>query len=633
MIFVNNRINNLVTIIFAVILFLILLFYYSKLNAIENITVLTSDSLSANVSAGELVTIYGTADANNLTVAAGADARLINFPGSNVVTIKSNPCLFTVYRSGATVIFEGDDRTSLKIPATQTPQSIIFDSTFQADDVSEYVHGVSYSNSRDVVDIYSFACDKPAFDKTDDIPDDLSASEFSLVITSGEVMLGDQVIGTDAASIAGCEDILSSRPELPQIGVNFIRFYANNLPDEGANYDTSYLQPDWIFNDFEQMGIHVYRQFVMADLLWDIVEPEDDQWHFEEADTVITNLDFEPVVTLFTMQFASGTPPWETESAAFQKTLGSEAQDYLEKVIERYGKYVRYWELGNEMDHWRAYDPGEPEVTNPYPNMVPPPSGGYSPEEQGLFLSQAAAFIKERDPYAVIVMPGISGLDAYTVNTWLKGVIDGGGSDWFDVINYHYYPEWQSYGYRRASLSIFMEQNNLEDKTVWLTETGSTASSTLTVRTDYPNSYESQASDIFRRIIPAYAMGDSLVLWHTYIDSQDTPTNNWRLYGIRSDLGELHPSYSALKLLTSELIPFDKVEAVYVDPAGANIYQITTAPGNRYCVVWGDGSYDIPDGAIQMTSVVPDDDGSYTWDSVGDQSTLVLTQEPVLLKF
>ncbi|MBF0205160.1 MAG: hypothetical protein HQK67_12865 [Desulfamplus sp.] len=570
-----------------------------KTDAQQDNIILTSTSPDTTISAGSCAAVYGTAQANHVTIESGANVRLINFPGRNTITIKSDQSLFTVYRSGAAVIFEGTDGTYLKIPATQTVQSIIFDNSDAANSEGE---------------------------------SDIDKLELSLIITSGKVMIGEQTIEMPAAKIEAASDILESRPAKPQLGINFIGFYMDDIPTGEPNLTTYYLQPDWIFNDFKNMGIQVYRQFVRADLLWDIVEPQDDQWYFDEADAVIPNLEFEPIVTLFAMQYASGTPPWETESANFQKTLGDEAKEYLEKVIERYGKYVKYWELGNEMDHWRAYDPNEPPVIEPYPNLVLPPSGGFSPQEQGLFLSQAAAFIKERDSDAVIVMPGISGLDGYQINEWLPGIIEGGGDEWFDVINYHYYPEWQFFSDKRELLQIFIDKNGLQDKAVWLTETGSTASETLTIRTDYPNTYESQAADIFRRIIPAYAMGDSLVLWHTYIDSKNSPTNNWRLYGVRSDQGEIHPSYYALQLLSKELLPFDKVETISADPKGINSYKATTDSGGVCYVVWGEGDYTIPEGLTQTTGVIPNADGSYTWESAQGGDLVSLTSEPLLFK-
>lgn len=421
------------------------------------------------------------------------------------------------------------------------------------------------------------------------------------------------------------------RPTDLQIGLNFIRFYMDDLPIGPPNRQTAYLQPSWIFDDFADLGIHAYRQFVRADLLWDMVEPQDDQWYFDEADAVIPNAEFEPIVTLFAMQHASATPPWETDPSRFQKTLGAEAEEYLEKVIERYGPYVKYWELGNEMDHWSTFDPGAPPAQQARaPRVIPP--NGFSPQEQGVFLAQAAAYIRARDPDAVIVMPGMSSLDNYQVNTWLAGVIAGGGTDWFDIVNYHYYSSWDAFAIQREQFQVFLEKKGLQGKAVWLTETGSTADESLALRTDYPNSYTSQAADIFRRIVPAYALGDDLVLWHTYIDSKNSPTNPWRLYGIRSDQGAAHPSLSTLKLLTQELLPFEKVEALSKNPGGVNAYKITTRAGAVKYVAWGMGSYTAPEGVTQFASVIPAADGSFQWQAAQAGQSLPLTEYPLLLK-
>ena len=88
--------------------------------------VLTQDNPNEAVSSGESVTIYGTSDANQITVESGADVELVNFPGSNTVNIESDSEGFTVSRSGAVVTFQGSDDTRLRIPATQTAQIIDF---------------------------------------------------------------------------------------------------------------------------------------------------------------------------------------------------------------------------------------------------------------------------------------------------------------------------------------------------------------------------------------------------------------------------------------------------------------------------------------------------------------------------
>ena len=421
--------------------------------------------------------------------------------------------------------------------------------------------------------------------------------------------------------IVQSEDGASIGESTPQIGLNFIRVYWDDAHD--------YFQPDVIFQDFADLGVEAYRQFIKADLYWNIVEPRDDRWDFAAADAVIPNPDFVPIVTLFANQFASPTPPWCDDPSGFQKTLGPEAIDYLTHVVDRYGPYVRYWEIGNEMEHWRAADP---DSTRKRGLPESHPADGFSPQEQGAFLSQVAEFIRRRDPDAVIVIPGMGGLGDYEFNTWLAGVIEGGGTDWFDIVNYHYYGPWQPYPKLREDLTDFLEEHGLGDRPVWMTETGSTSSPTLTDRTDYPNGLESQAADVFRRIIQAWGAGDELVLWHTYIGSADVPSNAWREYGLRESDGRAKPALYSFKLLTGELVPFESVTRIAADPRGANVYRIVTESGDTKYVVWGIGEFVVPDGVRRVTSVVPDGDGDFAWRDAAAGERITLSDIPLLLE-
>lgn len=420
--------------------------------------------------------------------------------------------------------------------------------------------------------------------------------------------------------------------DTPQIGLNFIRFYWNEPRGGALNTTTSYFQPGWIFADFADLGIHAYRQFVRADLLWNIVEPQDDQWNFSAADAVLlADQPFEPIVTLFAMQFSSPTPPWVQDPEDFEKTIGPEAEEYLKTVVQRYAAVVKYWELGNEMNHWRAADAGE---TSHPGGKVPGsmPQGGFSPQEQGLFFAQAAAIIRQYDPDAVIVMPGMGGLDDYTLNTWLAGVVQGGGTDWFDILNYHYYSSWERYSPQRQALDSTLQNLGIADKPIWLTETGASASPQVTVRTNYPNSPETQAADIFRRIVQAYGHGDALVMWHTYISSPPENDNTWALYGIRTEAAVALPSYYTFKLLTEELIPFSQVEKLSAQARGLNAYRITTQAGQVRYVAWGSGNFQIPAGVQEYTSVIPDAQGHFSWQPAQSGSNLALNAIPLLLR-
>ncbi|HAO22209.1 MAG: hypothetical protein BWK80_26055 [Desulfobacteraceae bacterium IS3] len=421
-----------------------------------------------------------------------------------------------------------------------------------------------------------------------------------------------------------------NRPSTPQIGANFIRFYWSEPPADGLNKTEPYYQPDEIFRRFADLGIQTFRQFVKADLLWNVVEPKDNQWNWEAADSVLPNPNYEPIVTLMAMQYSSATPPWAVKTDKFQKHVGTEARDYITTVVRRYAPYIKYWELGNEMDHWRVLDESTiPASADKLPASLP--SDGFSPQEQGVFLAEVAAIIRQNDPDAVIVLPGMGGLDDYLTETWLPGVIEGGGKDWFDIVNYHYYPGWEQYTILRPKFQAALERLGIANKPIWMTETGTTSDPTLTLRTNYPNSPQEQAADVFRRIIQAYGFGDSMAIWHCYLSSEGFEST-WREYGLISAQGEIKPSYYAFRLLTQEMLPFKQIERLSSDARGINAYRITTAAGQVRYVVWGKGSYTIPTGITQRVSVVPNADGAYTWQSARSGEVLALTTTPVVLK-
>ena len=414
----------------------------------------------------------------------------------------------------------------------------------------------------------------------------------------------------------------------PQIGLNFPRFFWDGPGQTGR-------APDDVFGDLARLGATAYRQFVKADLLWDLVEPTVGQWTFTRADAVVPRAGFVHLPTLFAMQYASPTPPWETDPAKFQKTLGPEARRYLETVVRRYAPHVKYWELGNEMEHWRIADPGDGGLARArQSDRVPDarPADGFSPREQGRFLAEAAAIVRANDPDAVIVLPGMAGLDDYSLETWLVGVVEGGGKDWFDVVNYHDYSGWESFALRRPRLTAALQRLGLADKPVWLTETGSTSDPTLTLRTDYPNSPETQAADVFRRIVQGYGFGDNLVVWHSHSGAPGGSQNNWRGYGLCDPAGRANLAGHAFRLLTSELVPWSKVERLEADPRGANVYRFTLSDGAVKTVAWGSGTWAAPASAAQFTVVVPAPDGTFAWQAVAPGATLRLSPNPILVK-
>lgn len=88
--------------------------------------ILTIEDTDITISRGDNATVYGTSTSNHITLESGAIAELINFPGQNSIHIQSSSDLFSVSRSGTIVTFQGTDGTVLKIPATNSIQTVTF---------------------------------------------------------------------------------------------------------------------------------------------------------------------------------------------------------------------------------------------------------------------------------------------------------------------------------------------------------------------------------------------------------------------------------------------------------------------------------------------------------------------------
>jgi len=85
---------------------------------------------NCTVYSGNEITIYGTSRANQITIENGADANLMNTPGSNQIIVEGEFDQFDVIRSGATLRFQDNQNsTYLKLPATLTSQTIQFNDT------------------------------------------------------------------------------------------------------------------------------------------------------------------------------------------------------------------------------------------------------------------------------------------------------------------------------------------------------------------------------------------------------------------------------------------------------------------------------------------------------------------------
>ncbi|MBF0243155.1 MAG: DUF1566 domain-containing protein, partial [Desulfamplus sp.] len=278
------------------------------------VSVLTPSSPNATVAAGESVKIFGSSGANHVTIESGATAKLINFPGSNTITIKGDSTNFKVSRSGAMVKFEGVDGTTaqgtiVQLPATKTEQTIIFN--------------------------------------------DVSAK---LVIESGKVMFGTQVVTLNSEGIEGTKPQFSS--PVPDTGITKCYNDTGDIPcpQEGedfygqdANYSInpmSYTKLDENGNDLPITATSwaMVRDNVTG-LIWENKNSGDgtkDYTNPHDADNTYTWYDSNPA----TNGGYAGTAGNGTDTEDFIKALNDSSfgghSDWLLPTIKELSTIVDY---------------------------------------------------------------------------------------------------------------------------------------------------------------------------------------------------------------------------------------------------------------------------------------------------
>jgi hypothetical protein len=423
-----------------------------------------------------------------------------------------------------------------------------------------------------------------------------------------------------------------NRAEITQIGVNKIQFGRDATDVHDLETSSWQWRPSTIRDWMDDMGVQAFRQPTAGDLSWAAMESEDDNFLVAAPNQIILDEDFDPLPTMFSLQYAAPTPPWCTDPAEFDKYMNDDSYDYLDFITTQYGDWVQWWELGNEMFHWVAANP--PVDTSRLEHLPECyPLDGYTAGQQGVFLEEAGRFIQAMDDDAMIVLPSVHTAGSET-NDWLTDMLSSTtGSDWFDVVNYHQYENWESYYNSRATLNETLADLGVENKLIKFTEGGSTSDPTMTDRTDYPNSDETQCSDVFRFFVTGMSNGDSTVVWHSLIGMTDENEGEG-LPGmelITTD-GEWKSAAYAMRLLAHQLIPLQQI----ADISRGRLYsfQVYTDRNQLRYVIWADGEINtsVPAGVTEMTSVYPNADGTYTWTPVTAGQRIPVTLTPILFR-
>jgi len=210
----------------------------------QEIAVLTDTAPDVHITAGS-AKIYGSLAPNHVTLENGTNAELFNFPGSNTITINADSQLFGIHRSGAFVIFEGADGTVVKMPATRTPQTIVFS------DISRtlYISGSQVMLDDQVVGL-DFGNNKPVAESVS-LDVDSSVPYFEQQLT-GHDPDGDTITYTLVSPVSGTG--YSFAYVNPETGM----LYITNEPSGNDSFSITYRVTDGqLFSDPASVTVQV----------------------------------------------------------------------------------------------------------------------------------------------------------------------------------------------------------------------------------------------------------------------------------------------------------------------------------------------------------------------------------------
>ncbi len=304
-------------------------------------------------------------------------------------------------------------------------------------------------------------------------------------------------------------------------------------------------------------------------LSWRDVEHAPGQYDWSKWDDVLGRASDQGYQVIITI---TGNPSWAADTACgpIREDRLDEFATFIRKAVERYSyppNNVLYWSFYNEPDNSDsvnfAFLGGCWGFA--YNSNAAPGAGG---EAYANMLKAVYPAVKEANPKAYVVLGGLA-YDYFTTDPgggifdaeFLDDILAAGGGDYFDVINFHYYPwsgwRWEPSPYDRYNRHIAYKARWLatevynatgQRKPIMVTEVGDTSHNK-----DGVPDYNRQILVIYQNFLQSDMTNIYPIIWFTGIDLQFSIDYDRRRYGLLNLDGSPKPSYYAYKALTTEL--------------------------------------------------------------------------------
>ncbi|HEY79748.1 MAG TPA: hypothetical protein EYP25_14335 [Anaerolineae bacterium] len=324
-----------------------------------------------------------------------------------------------------------------------------------------------------------------------------------------------------------------------------------------------------------QEGAHALREanalWTTLFLNWNHVEKSPGEYDWSEWDEVLGKAAQEGYQVVATI---NGNPSWaaDTSCGPIREDRLDDFATFIRKAVERYSYppyNVLYWSFYNEPDNSDMVNYGGilggcwGYAWNP---NAAPGAGG---DAYANMLKHVHPAVKAANPKAYVVMGGLA-YDYFTTDPggglfdpyFLTDILEAGGGDYFDVLNFHYYPwsadiHWEPVGANRYQRHLAFKARWIatevynaigERKPIMITEVGETSHNK-----DNAPDYHRQIWTLFETFMHGRMVNAYPILWFTGIDLEFSINYDGRRYGVLHLDGSPKPTYYAYKTLVQEL--------------------------------------------------------------------------------
>lgn len=369
------------------------------------------------------------------------------------------------------------------------------------------------------------------------------------------------------------------------------------------------------------------------------IDPADYNWSiYDPSFDLASTLGFEVMVTL------GHNPMW---AASFRRgpidcVPMARFTDYVTAVVTRYSAYpynVKFWALYNEPDVV-SFTRAEGSPLDCSGDLEAPAFGDH-PAEYVTTLAAAFNAIKSVDPDAVVLVGGIAydNFDyegGFTNEDFLEQILAEGAGDYFDAMNFHYYPEYDWRWEGRTALPGLIGKTQVIrelmathgiDKPIVVSELGDSSG--------HPNdpfnrTADTQAIAVIQLFTQALAAGNKYAIWYNMNDYANDP-----VFGEHGLLDyptyDPKPSLEALLTLATYLPGHNFIRTLSSTEMGATNLEgylfLEISNDNHLYILWS------RDGSVQ-TITLPNGVSSVV-DKFGDPvthgSSLVIDNQPAFI--